>query len=101
MPQRPFEPLELLPDLLPQLSIMVHQALGIVVEDGEAHRDMVPVEDMFGLGAHVELEVTDGVAAVRQKRDLLVQLHPLRLQDLEQAPFWCGVQRLHEAKALA
>jgi hypothetical protein len=56
---------------------------------------------MFGLGAHGALEVTDGGAAVRQKRELLVELHPRRVQDLEQAPFGFSVQRLHEAKALA
>jgi hypothetical protein len=72
-----------------------------LVEDGETHRDVVPVENMLGLWAYVELEVTDGVTAVGEERDLLVQLHPLRLQDLKQAPFRFGVQRLHKAKALA
>src|SRR5262245_43582254 len=56
---------------------------------------------MLGLWAHVELEVTDGVTAVGEEGNLLVQLHPLRLQDLKQAPFRFGVQRLHKAKALA
>jgi hypothetical protein len=48
MPQRPLEPLERVPNLLPQLSVMVHQAFGILVKDGEAHGDVVPVEDMLG-----------------------------------------------------
>ena len=58
----------------------MHQAFGILVEDGEAHRDVVPVEDMLGFRAHVELQVAHGVAAIGEKRDLLVELHPLRLE---------------------
>src|SRR6266446_7439999 len=48
-----------------------------------------------------ELEIADRVAAVREKRDLLVQLKALRLQDLIQAPLRFGVHGLHKAKTLA
>src|SRR5215510_10648946 len=56
---------------------------------------------MLGLWTHVELEVTDRVAAVREKCDLLIELHPLRREHLKQSPFRFGIKRLHEAKALA
>src|SRR5262249_8265325 len=56
---------------------------------------------MLSLRAHIELEIADRVAAVREKRDLLVQLKALRLQDLVQAPFRFGVHGLHKAKTLA
>src|SRR5262245_27771496 len=101
MPQGPLEPLQLVPALLAQLTVMVHQAFGILVEDGKAHRDVWPVERMLGLWAHVELKLAHRVAAIGKKRNLLVQLHPLRFQDLEQSPFRFGIKRLHEAKALA
>jgi hypothetical protein len=61
----------------------------------------MPVKDLLGFRAHIELEVTDCVAAVRQKCHLLVHLHALRLQDLKQAPSLFGVERLHKVKALA
>ena len=101
MPQRPFEPCDLLSYLLAQLLIMVHQAFGVLVEDGEAHCHVVPVEDMLGLWAHVELEITDRVAAIGEKRDLLVQLHPLGLEHRIEPTFGLLIQRLHEPKALA
>jgi hypothetical protein len=38
-----------------------------------------PIEQMLGLGIEVELEVPDGIAAVREKGDLLVELVALGL----------------------
>ena len=56
---------------------------------------------MLGLGIKVELEVADGIAAIREKRDLLVQLVALRLEHLEEAAFGFLVIRLDEGKTLA
>src|SRR5262252_10512306 len=56
---------------------------------------------MLRFRAHIELKIAHRVAAVREKRDLLIQLHPLGLEDLVQPPFRFGVERLYKAKALA
>src|SRR5438046_1171325 len=56
---------------------------------------------MLRLRTHIELEVAYCIATVREKRDLLVQLKPLRLQDLVQAALRFGVNGLHKAKTLA
>ena len=62
---------------------------------------MVPVEDMFGLGAHVELQIPHGVLSIREKRDLLVELKALRRQDFIEPSLRFRVHGLHKAKTLA
>ena len=60
-----------------------------------------PIHNVLGFWAHRAREIADGVAAVREKRDRLIELEPLRLQDLVQAPCRWSVQGWHEAKARA
>jgi hypothetical protein len=47
------------------------------------------------------MEVTDGVTAIGEKRDLLVELVTLGLEHLTQAPRRLRVQGLHKSTALA
>jgi hypothetical protein len=56
------------------------EAFGHLPEDGEAHGDVEPVDQVLGLRAEVEGQFADVVAAVSEERDLLVRLHPLRLE---------------------
>ena len=62
---------------------------------------MKPVEQVLGLRVQVQLEVAHRVAAVGEKRELLVHLMALRLEHLEQAAFGLLVQGLDKPKALA
>ena len=62
---------------------------------------MKPIQNMLCFRAHRALKLAHRVAAIREKRDLLVHLHPLGREDLMQPPFRFGVERLHKAKALA
>src|SRR6266568_2311515 len=56
---------------------------------------------MLRFWTQIQLEVTDCVLSVGQKSDLLVQLEPLRFQDLVEASFRFRVHRLHKAKPFA
>ncbi len=72
VPQQPFEALEISrqrverqrwrgrPQFFPQL-----------VQHGQAHRDVEPVQEMLGLRAEIQLQVTYVLAAVGEKRDCL------------------------------
>ena len=62
---------------------------------------MKPVAQMLCLWVEVQLEVPHGIVTIGEKHDLWVHLIPLRLQDLEQAPFRLRIQSLHTPKALA
>ena len=62
---------------------------------------MKPIEQMLGLRIEVELEVAHGIAAIGEKRDLLVQLVPLGLEHLKEPPFGFGVVGLDQSKTLA
>ena len=61
---------------------------------------MKPIEQVIGFRAQIELDIPYSVATIREKLDLLIRLHPLGLQDLEQAAFGLRVKGLHKAKAL-
>src|SRR5215831_13408623 len=61
---------------------------------------MMPVQDMRGLGTHLQLELPKRVVAIREKRDRLVHLEVLRVQDLVETALRLGVQGLHKPKAL-
>jgi hypothetical protein len=56
---------------------------------------------MVCLWVEVQLEAPHGIVTIGEKHDLWVHLMPLRLQDLEQAPFRLRIQSLHTPKALA
>ena len=62
---------------------------------------MEPIEQMLGLGIEIELEIAHGVAAIGEKRDLLVQLVALGLEHLEEPAFGFLVIGLDEGKTLA
>jgi len=44
---------------------------------------MKPIQQMLGLWAEIQLEVTHGVPAIREKGELLIHLEPLGLQEFE------------------
>src|SRR6266446_4736236 len=56
---------------------------------------------MRSLRAHLELERTKRVVAIREKGNVLVHLQALRVQHLIQASFRLRIQRLHKTKAFA
>jgi hypothetical protein len=107
MPQQPLQPLQ-----LPHYNVTEDvcfllvldgqgQPFGCLLEDGQAHREVKPIKEMLGLQVRVQLEVPHRVAPIGQERDLLIHLMPLRLQDLEEAPFRLRIQGLHKAKTFA
>ena len=55
--------------------------------------EVKPVQDMRGLGAHLQLKFPQCVVAIREKGDLLVHLQALRLQHLIQTSLRLGIQR--------
>src|SRR5215475_7537456 len=61
---------------------------------------MMPVQDMRGLGTHLQLELPKRVVAIREKRDRLVHLELFRVQHLVETALRLGVQGLHKPKAL-
>jgi hypothetical protein len=58
-----------------------------------------PVEHVLGLGVQVERHLAHVLSSVGQEGDLLVGLHPLRLEELEKAALGPGVVCLDEAEA--
>ena len=62
---------------------------------------MEPVENVLGARRHVRRQVADGVAAVGQERDVLVQLQALFAQYLVQTPFRLVVEALDETEVAA
>jgi len=52
------------------------------------------------MGVEVERQVPDVLTSIGKERDLLVGLHALAAQHLDQAPFRLGVDLLHEGEAL-
>jgi hypothetical protein len=60
-----------------------------------------PIEQVLGLGIEIQLEVTDGVAPIGEKRDLLIQLMALGLEHLKEPALRFLVIRLDEGKTLA
>jgi hypothetical protein len=61
--------------------------------------EVKPVQQMLRLGIEVELEVAHCIPAVGQEGHLLVHLHTLRLQEVEQPAFGLRVVALDKAKA--
>jgi hypothetical protein len=55
---------------------------------------------MLGLGIEVKLEITDGIAAIGEKRALLVELGALGLEHLEEPAFGFLIIGLDKGKAL-
>jgi hypothetical protein len=55
---------------------------------------------MLGQRAQIQLQVTHVVAAVREERDGLVHLEPLRFEQFGQPTLGFGVVARHKAKAL-
>ena len=101
MPQGPLQPLDLLPHLLTHHLVTVHETFAVLVQYRQSHREGKPIHNVLGFWAQRELEIADGVAAVREQRARLIALEPWRLQDLVQAPLRWSVHGLHEAQALA
>src|SRR6266508_3556347 len=75
----------------------MHQPLAVLLQHGQLHREMKPVQNMRGLWAHLKLKRTKRVVAIRQKGNVLVHLQALRVQHLIQASFRLRIQCLHIA----
>jgi hypothetical protein len=60
---------------------------------------MEPIQQVLGFRVEIELQVAHSVAAIGEKGDLLIQLHTMALEHLEESSFTLAVIRLHEAKA--
>ena len=52
------------------------------------------------IGVEITLQVLERFGSVRQENDLLVELHALLFQVLEQSVFWFRVVRLDESETL-
>jgi hypothetical protein len=72
-----------------------------LLQHGQAHREVKPIQEVFGLRVEVELEVARRITAIRQKRDLLIELVTLRLEHFEEPTFGLLVIGLDEGKAFA
>src|SRR6266568_9558366 len=100
MPEEPLQPGQLLQRLGGQFRMLARtEALDHLAHDRQPHRDVKPIDEMLGPRVQVERQVAYVLPAVRQEGDLLVHLHALGLQHLEQASLGLGVVRLNEAKA--
>ena len=89
MPQKPVQPLKRPPhrltDLIRALVIMrrLRQAFRGLLQHGQAHRDMKPVQEMLSLGVEIQLELAHRIAAIGEEGDLLIELVTLRLEHFE------------------
>ncbi len=64
VPAVPFHPLEVLTYLLGKLLVEPGDTLGVLIEDGDAHGQMEPVQDVLGVGVEIELQLADVVGSV-------------------------------------
>ncbi len=88
MPEIPFEAFEFFFDFGAQIRLVICiDALGHLTHHRQPHRDVEPVQKMLGLRVQVHLEIADRIAAIRQERNRLVHLHPLRFKHHEQTAF--------------
>jgi hypothetical protein len=62
---------------------------------------MEPVEQMIGFRAQVELEISDRLAPIGEKLDLLVHLETLGLEELKEAALRFLIIGLYKGKAFA
>ena len=80
VPQKPFEAFEFPHHRVTQRVVLllipnlVRQAFDRLLEHRQTHGYMEPISQMLGLRAHIQLEVPHGVASVREKGELLIQL---------------------------
>ncbi|MDB5059445.1 MAG: hypothetical protein JWO59_2917 [Chloroflexi bacterium] len=72
-----------------------------LLQDGEAHGEMEPVQDMLGGWMEIHRHLAHGLPAVRGERDLLVGLHALGSQQFEEPALGLGIEALYEGEALA
>ena len=107
MPQIPLDAVEPLQGGLSQFVLLffiverLRQAFGDLMEDRQAHRDMEPIQQVFGFWVEVELQVAHRLTAIGEEGDLLVGLHALAFEHLEQPPFGFVIIGLDKSKALA
>jgi hypothetical protein len=101
VPEIPFDPFQLTVQCR-QIVIRCgrDQLLELLPQHRDAHGDLKPVEQMLSQRAQVQLEVADVVSTVGEKRDRLIHLQPLRLEQFGQPTLGFGVVARHEAKAL-
>src|SRR5712692_2532056 len=101
MPQRPFQAFDLVPYLLTQHRLTLHETFAKLTQYRQLHREMKPVQYMRGLWAHLYLKCPQRVVAICKKRHRLVHLQALSVQHLMQASLRLGVViRLDKPKAL-
>jgi hypothetical protein len=101
VPEEPLEPLELKGRFARQIAAAARAPpFDHLGHDREAHSQVEPVEHVLGLGVQVERQLAHVLSAVGQEGDLLVRLHPLRLEELQEAALGPAVVGLDKTEAL-
>src|SRR5262249_43597276 len=100
MPQVPLQTLQLFQGAHPRLGFLGAEAFRDLIHHRQTHTHVKPVEQMFGLGIQIELQFSNRIAAVGEKSDLLVHLHPLGFQHFEYSPLRFRVITVDQAKTL-
>jgi hypothetical protein len=77
LPQKPFDALQLFQGAGPRLGFFRAEAFRHLIQHRQTHADMEPIEQMFGLGIQIKLQLSNRIAAAGEKGDLLIHLHPL------------------------
>jgi hypothetical protein len=58
------------------------QCLCLLLQDGQPHGDVKPIDQMLAKGMQILLNPADILTAIRHEHHLLILLHPLRLHQL-------------------
>jgi hypothetical protein len=67
---------------------------------GFLSHDMKPIQQVFGLGIEIQLQLTHRIAAVRKKGYLLIHLHALGFEHLKHTPLRLGIVAMDKGKTL-
>ena len=83
VPEQPLGPLKLARQARTLVSIVVGNAAGMLLQHRQAHGDVEPVQDVLGLRSNPLGQQAHFLPAIGQKRDILVGLQSLLLQQGE------------------
>ena len=77
------------------------QPSGTLLEYRDPHGDVEPIQNVLRLRVKFFLKIANGVAAIREEGHLLVSLHSLRFEQVEEAALGLLIDTMHQSKALA
>ena len=60
---------------------------------------MKPIEEVFGLGVEIQLQLAHRIATIGEKGHMLIHLHALGFEHLEHTPFRLGIVAVNKGKA--